>query len=134
MTKSPQLDLHDARPAAPESVILAKVHQALAATGRVVLWRNQTGALPAVGRGGRTYPVRFGLGVGGADLVGLLRPSGRFIALEVKTASGRQSPEQRAWARAVESAGGFYRVVRSVEDALEALDAAARPTDPIDSL
>ena len=134
MTKSPQLDLHDARPAAPESVILAKVHQALAATGRVVLWRNQTGALPAVGRGGRTYPVRFGLGVGGADLVGLLKGSGRFFALECKTLRGKQTPEQRAWAQAVESAGGFYRVVRSPEEALEALDAAARPTDPIDTL
>ena len=134
MTKSPQLDLHDARPAAPESVILAKVHQALAATGRVVLWRNQTGALPAVGRGGRTYPVRFGLGVGGADLVGLLKPTGRFFALEIKAARGRQSPEQIAWSRAVEGAGGFYRVVRSQEEALEALDAAARPTDPIDTL
>ena len=121
-------------PDAPESVILAKVHQALAATGRVVLWRNQTGALPAVGRGGRTYPVRFGLGVGGADLVGLLRPSGRFIALEVKAERGRQSTEQIAWSRAVEGAGGFYRVVRSPEEALEALDAAARPTDPIDTL
>ena len=128
------------RPEAPvlpepsESVILAKVHQALAATGRVVLWRNQTGALPAVGRGGRTYPVRFGLGVGGADLVGLLKGSGRFFALECKTLRGKQTPEQRAWAQAVEGAGGFYRVVRSQEEALEALDAAARPTDPIDTL
>ena len=77
-------------PDAPESVILAKVHQALAATGRVVLWRNQTGALPAVGRAGKVYPVKFGLGVGGADLVGLLRPSGRFIALEVKTQRGKR--------------------------------------------
>ena len=121
-------------PDAPESVILAKVHQALAATGRVVLWRNQTGALPAVGRAGKVYPVKFGLGVGGADLVGLLKGSGRFFALECKTLRGKQTPEQRAWAQAVEGAGGFYRVVRSQEEALEALDAAARPTDPIDTL
>lgn len=121
-------------PDPPESVILAKVHQALAATGRVILWRNNTGALPAVGRGGRTYPMRYGLGVGGADLVGILKPTGRFFALECKTQRGKQTHEQLAWQRAVECAGGFYRVVRSQEEALEALDAATRPTDPIDTL
>jgi len=121
-------------PVPSESVVLAKVHQALAATGRCVIWRNQTGALPAVGRGGRTYPVRFGLGVGGADLVGLMRPSGRFLALEVKSARGQQTPEQRAWARAVQEAGGFYAVVRSAEEALEALEAAGASTEPVDGL
>lgn len=117
----------------PESIILAAVHKALAATGRVVMWRNNSGALPAVGRGGRSYPMRFGLGVGGADLVGLLRPSGRFLAIEVKTATGKQSDEQRAWAAAVQGAGGFYRVVRSPEEALDALEAAAAPLDPMDA-
>jgi hypothetical protein len=118
-------------PKPPESVILAKVHQAMAATGRVVLWRNNSGALPAVGRAGKVYPMRFGLGVGGADLVGLLKPHGRFFALEIKTATGKQTREQLAWANAVQAAGGFYRVVRSVEEALEALDAASRSADPI---
>jgi hypothetical protein len=117
----------------PESIILAAVHKALAATGRCVIWRNNSGALPAIGRGGRSYPMRFGLGVGGADLVGLLRPSGRFIAIEVKAPSGKQSPEQQAWAAAVQGAGGFYRVVRSAEEALEALEAAGASLEPVDA-
>jgi hypothetical protein len=108
-----------------ESAILQRVHRALAVTGRVVIWRNNSGALPAIGRGGRSYPLRYGLGVGGADLVGLLKPSGRFFAIEVKTAIGKQSDHQKAWERAVVEAGGFYRIVRSAEEALEALDAAS---------
>jgi hypothetical protein len=108
-----------------ESAILQRVHRALAATGRCVVWRNNSGALPAIGRGGRSYPLRYGLGVGGADLVGLLKPSGRFFAIEVKTAIGKQSDHQAAWERAVVEAGGFYRIVRSAEEALEALDAAS---------
>jgi hypothetical protein len=118
-----------ALPEPSEAVILAKVHQALAATGRVVCWRNNTGALPAVGRGGRVFPVRYGLGVGGADLVGLLRGgirAGRFVGFEVKTANGKQTNEQMAWAEAVRKAGGYYALVRSAEDALSALTEAER--------
>lgn len=115
-----------------ESAILARVHRALAATGRCILWRNNSGALPAMGRGGRSYPLRYGLGVGGADLVGLLRPSGRFIAFEVKTAIGKQSDHQKAWERAVQEGGGFYRVVRSAEEALEALEAAGASSEPVE--
>jgi hypothetical protein len=98
-----------------ETSILVAIHDAIALTGRALLWRNQTGQ---IGR------VRFGLGVGGADLVGVVRPSGRFFALEVKTATGRLSVEQRAWARAVTGAGGFVACVRSVEEAMRALDEA----------
>ncbi len=100
-----------------ESEVLWPVRAALAETHRVVLWRNSTGADIVKG-------VRYGIGKGGADLVGLLRGSGRFVAFEVKTATGRQSPEQRAWADAVRGAGGFYALVRSADEALRALERA----------
>lgn len=96
---------------------MVAIHDAVALTGRVLCWRNN------VGRNGR---VSFGLGVGSADLVGLLRGSGRFFGLEVKTATGRLSPEQVAWARAVTAAGGFVKCVRSVNEALQALEEAGR--------
>jgi hypothetical protein len=92
------------------------IHVAMRETGRVVLWRNNTGRL----KSGQRW-VSFGLGAGGADLVGILKPSGRFLAVEVKTPSGRQTPEQVAWQRAVESAGGMYVVARSVAEALAAI-------------
>ena len=71
-----------------ETNILIAIHDAIALTGKCLLWRNNTG------QHGR---IRYGLGVGGADLVGLVRPTGRWFALEVKTAAGRLSKEQKNW-------------------------------------
>lgn len=100
-----------------ETALMQQIHTALVSTGRVLLWRNNTGRLKtAQGRW-----VSFGLGVGGADLVGIHKPTGRFVAFEVKTPDGKQTPEQVAWARAVTQAGGLYVVVRSPAEALEAL-------------
>lgn len=99
-----------------ETAILLAIHDAVARTGLALCWRNNVG-----GRG----RMRWGLGVGSADLVGLLRPRGRGFALEVKTATGRMSREQVAWHRAWTDAGGFVRCVRSVDEALRALEEAA---------
>ena len=41
-----------------------------------------------------------------------------FTSVEVKTATGRVSTEQRQWLEAVQAAGGIAGVARSVEDAL----------------
>ncbi len=38
------------------------------------------------------------------------------LALEMKTATGRQSPEQKVWQRLFEAAGSKYVLVRSYED------------------
>lgn len=100
-----------------ETSILLAIHDAVALTGRVLCWRHNTG-----GRG----RLRWGLGVGGADLIGLVRGTGRFFALEVKTQTGRLSREQCCWRDAVVSAGGFYACVRSVDDALTALERASQ--------
>jgi hypothetical protein len=57
--------------------------------------------------------------VGQADILCVCR--GRLLAIEVKTATGRQSLAQLAWRRALEAAGGVYVVARSVDDAVAAL-------------
>lgn len=41
---------------------------------------------------------------------------GLFIALEVKSAIGRQSPEQKVIEEQIKKHGGQYHVVRSIED------------------
>lgn len=41
---------------------------------------------------------------------------GQFIALEVKRPKTYQSPEQKAFQKLVESHGGKYHVVRSIDD------------------
>lgn len=67
--------------------------------------------------------VRFGV-PGMADILVLVGP--RYLWLEVKIPSGRQSPEQRAFESMVSELGGAYRLVRSVEEALRAVEEMAR--------
>lgn len=103
-----------------ETAIMREIHTAVVQTGRALLWRNNTG-LATYG----SAKVAYGLGLGGADLVGVVKGTGRFLALEVKTPEGRLSAEQKAWRRAVEASGAYYACVRSVDEALEALERAA---------
>jgi hypothetical protein len=97
-----------------ETQLSAAIREALLATGKVLLWRNNTGKLED--RKGRW--VTYGLGVGGADLVGIEKRTGRFVAWEVKTPDGKLSPEQKAWHGVVARAGGAVFVARSVDEAL----------------
>jgi hypothetical protein len=85
----------------------------------VVLWRNSTGVARPNDR-----VVRYGLCVGSSDLIGILAPSGRLLALEVKTPVGRLTLEQRQFLELVRRRGGFACVVRSVDDAVAAMDRA----------
>lgn len=48
---------------------------------------------------------------------------GRFIGMEGKTPVGRLRPIQIRRREQIESAGGIYAVVRSVDDAMAVLDA-----------
>ncbi len=58
-----------------------------------------------------------GVPQGVSDLVGW-RADGKFLAIEVKTPTGRATPEQLAFIAAVQAAGGVAGVVRSVEEAV----------------
>lgn len=102
-----------------EGHIQDEIRLALSDEPGLVLWRNNSGV--AEHRGQR---VRYGLAVGSADLIGCL--DGRFIALEVKTAVGRASLEQRQWLDLVRRHGGFAAVVRSVDEARAAIARARK--------
>jgi hypothetical protein len=79
----------------------------------VLLFRNNIGH--AMMRHG--HRVTFGVGgPGGADLIGIL--DGKPLAVEVKTPTGRQSPEQRQFQQLWESRGGIYLMPRSVDQCL----------------
>lgn len=65
--------------------------------------------------------IKYGLGVGSADVI--VCAWGRFLALEFKAEKGRQSEEQKSYEGAVEMAGGRYYIVRSIEDAIAAVEA-----------
>lgn len=81
-----------------------------------LIWRNNVGVLPD-----RTgVPIRFGLCVGSSDLIGIA-PDGRFLAVEVKTKTGRVRPEQQRFIDAVIAKGGIAGVARSPSEALDLL-------------
>ena len=95
-----------------EANIQALILMALSEAGCLV-WRQDTGAYKAPD--GRL--IRYGLCKGSSDVIGLAK-DGRFLAVEVKTTTGRVRPEQVAFIDAVRRAGGRAGVARSVADAL----------------
>lgn len=105
-------------PAQTEGQLQDSIRLALGREPDVLLFRNNIGH--AVMRGGAR--VTFGVGgPGGADLIGIFR--GRFLAVEVKTPTGRQSKEQRMFQQLIEGRGGVYLMPRSVEHMLTMLEA-----------
>lgn len=65
--------------------------------------------------------MTFGLAVGSADIIGIHKPTGRFLAFEVKTAKGKPTKEQLNFIEQVRSANGIAGIVRSTQDALDLL-------------
>jgi len=57
---------------------------------------------------------------GASDIKATLAPSGLSLAIEVKfSKSDRQQPDQKVYQKDIEQAGGFYIIVRTLEDFLE---------------
>jgi hypothetical protein len=113
-------------------------------SGDVRLWRNNTGLgwagqstrvtagnLRAVAAGLRPgdvvirngRPLHAGLCVGSSDLIGYRRVGelAQFVALEVKSATGRPTKEQTTFLNHIAAAGGIAGVVRSVAEAQQLL-------------
>lgn len=102
-----------------ESSLMHRIMIAVSTCGALV-WRNHVGR----GRHASGNYVAMGLGVGSADIVGLVPPFGRWLAIEVKAPKGVVSPEQTRWLELVRRWGGVAGVARSVEDALALVNEA----------
>ncbi len=98
-----------------ESDIQRLIMLALSEAG-CVIWRNNVGVL----KNSAGIPIKFGLCVGSSDLIGIT-PAGRFLAVEIKTPTGRVRPEQLKFIEAVRKHGGVAGIARSPEDALALL-------------
>lgn len=104
----------------PEGAILDSILDYLQAEG-VLAFRMNTAAMKIDNRF-----IRFGV-PGFSDLLVVVTVSGLFkgfrcswtvpLFAEVKSATGRQSAEQRSFERQVKDAGAEYAIWRSVEDA-----------------
>ena len=68
--------------------------------------------------------IRANTQKGMSDIQGTLKGSGKTIALEVKSATGRATPEQLQYLQTIRSAGGIGEVVRSVDDVIRILETA----------
>jgi hypothetical protein len=86
----------------------------------VYCWRQNQGAIAAVSRGKRRF-FRFAGAAGVSDILGLLRPSGRFLAVEVKRPGGRPTPEQQVFLETVQANGGLALCVHSLDELQGAL-------------
>jgi len=86
-------------------------------------WRMNTGAFKAE-HSGKTRFHRFGV-KGMSDVIGIVPSTdgvhvgpiiGRFLAVEVKSAEGKPTPEQVAFLAAVVKAGGIAFIARNLDD------------------
>ncbi len=103
-----------AAPTVTEGDVRRSIEIALNKQGLVRVFLNAQYSGPA--RGGYT---RAGLGTGTADLVGYVLGLGRFFALEIKTSTGKPSPEQVAWIDQTNREGGYAAIARTPEEACE---------------
>lgn len=111
-----------------ETTLQQHIRLAVGQRSDVRLFRNNTGTLPDP-RTGR--PIQFGLARGSADLIGIKQVTitpemvgqsiGVFTSIEVKTPTGRVTPEQRNWLTMVRKLGGIAGIARSTRDANEIL-------------
>jgi hypothetical protein len=96
----------------------------------VFAWRsNTTGVYDPTRKAFRSFRGLRGV----SDILGVLPRTldvggrrvtvGVFLSVEVKSARGRLTPEQEAFADAVRKAGGVSLVVRSLKELVDALEA-----------
>ena len=104
----------------PETNIMNKIMLAMSKKG-YLCWRNQVGLFKTLD--GRTVNI----GIKGSSDLMAIKPTvitpemvgqtlAVFVAVEVKTATGRQSEPQKKWQKAVEKLGVKYILARSEND------------------
>lgn len=98
-----------------ETLLVAEIRLALGKRTDCIFFRNSVGY-------DEEKHVKFGLMKGSSDLIGLVKPSGRMIVLEVKL-PGWKKPrnaherEQAEFIEMIIKAGGYGAFVTSVEEA-----------------
>lgn len=108
----------------PESHVQAAVWSTIGHLPGIRVFRNNVGT--AATKDGRF--IKFGLCPGSSDLIGwteyVIAPEdvgcrvAVFTALEIKTATGRATDQQKAFINAVRNSGGIAGVVRNPQQAL----------------
>lgn len=90
---------------------------------RVLCWRQNQGAISGVHNGKRRF-LRFTSMSGVSDILGVLPPTGRMLAVECKLPGRQPTLEQAAFLDMVRQAGGVAICAHSLEELEQALRAA----------
>tara|TARA_R110002020_G_scaffold245223_3_gene458902 strand:- start:17788 stop:18156 length:369 start_codon:yes stop_codon:yes gene_type:complete len=61
------------------------------------------------------------------DIIVIIK--GRFVGLEIKQLKGTQSLEQETFEKAIKKAGGFYFLIRSLDEAIKAIESIQQLTE-----
>jgi hypothetical protein len=73
------------------------------------VWKNATGATKVENR-----VIKFGL-KGSADILGIVKPSGKLLAIECKTGQAVQSNHQKNFENMILNFGGIYLVTHDTQ-------------------
>lgn len=117
-----------------ENEVIHASRQIVGKDNRAVIWRNNVGNVevgkPCAKCGHRSEKPRriaYGVGgVGGADYIGIVRETGRFIAWEFKGDGGRVSAEQQMFVDLINKANGSGEVIWTPDQVPAALERACR--------
>lgn len=103
----------------PETRIQASILTYLVYLG-IFCWRNNSSGIYNQKTGSYYSPKGIGRISGVSDILGIL-PDGRFIALEIKSEKGKETPEQKVFGHNISTNNGLYIVARSIEDVRKTL-------------
>lgn len=109
-----------------ERKVQREILLALGAEPDLLLLRNQVGQAVYADGAGKEFRVPYGLGVGSPDVVGMLKPWGRWVCFEIKAHDGVVSAAQKKCHEVWRLFGASVFVVRTVDEARFALNEARR--------
>ncbi|HSY24215.1 MAG TPA: hypothetical protein VK841_18940 [Polyangiaceae bacterium] len=103
---------------AAHSALVNAILADLGALPGVVIGANASGRARYVSENGKRFHVPYGwLAPGGPDVLAVVAPNARLVALECKTGDAKPTKQQLAVHAALRAVGAAVHVVRSVEEA-----------------
>ena len=89
-------------------------------TGVGGAWRQNNGAATGESNGKRRF-IRFTSMPGIADVIGILKPSGRMLAIEAKMPGNKPTEDQQNFLDLIDGSGGVAFVAWSLDDVISRL-------------
>lgn len=115
-----------------ETQLVRATIDAVNATGKAYVWRNQSGVIRIGKRAVHLAPE------GSPDIIGYLFAGGRMVAIECKVPGGKTKPErarkQEAWRNRIASSGAIAMQVTRAEDAAYAIIGMANGWHPLEPM